>query len=88
MTLSELFDKADEMVNKRYPDCNASIKERNSYRDGYIHGMTEQLEGMIPIEKAKAWVKNCFIGPFGEGLADNIANEFAKYLEEQKYEYT
>lgn len=34
------------------------------------------------IEKAKAWVKNSFIGPFGEGLADNIANEFAKYLEE------
>ena len=34
------------------------------------------------IEKAKAWVKNCFIGPFGEGLADNIANGFAKYLEE------
>lgn len=34
------------------------------------------------IERAKAWVKNCFIGPFGEGLADNIANEFAKYLEE------
>lgn len=34
------------------------------------------------IEKAKAWVKNCFIGPLGEGLANNIANEFAKYLEE------
>lgn len=34
------------------------------------------------IEKAKALVKSYFIGPFGEGLADNIANEFAKYLEE------
>lgn len=34
------------------------------------------------IEKAKTWVKNCFIGSFSEGLADNIANEFAKYLEE------
>lgn len=55
MTLSELFDKADEMVAKRYPDCNASIKEMNSYRDGYIHGMTEKLEGMIPIEKACDW---------------------------------
>lgn len=52
MTLSELFDKADEMVAKRYPDCNASIKEMNSYRDGYIHGMTEKLEGMISIERA------------------------------------
>lgn len=56
MTLSELFDKADEMVAKRYPDCNASIKEMNSYRDGYIHGMTEKLEGMIPIEKARQWI--------------------------------
>lgn len=34
------------------------------------------------IEKAKAWVKSCFIGPLGEGLANNISNEFAKYLEE------
>lgn len=82
MTLSELFDKADEQVSKRFAYSNATINEMNEYRDGYIHGMTEKLEGMIPIEKAKAWVKNCFIGPFGEGLADNIANEFAKYLEE------
>ena len=82
MTLSDLFDKADEQVSKRFAYSNATINEMNEYRDGYIHGMTEKLEGMIPIEKAKAWVKNCFIGPFGEGLADNIANEFAKYLEE------
>ena len=82
MTLSELFDKADEQVSKRFAYSNATINEMNEYRDGYIHGMTEKLEGMIPIEKAKAWVKNCFIGPFGEGLADNIANEFEKYLEE------
>ena len=82
MTLSELFDKADEQVSKRFAYSNATINEMNEYRDGYIHGMTDKLDGMIPIEKAKAWVKNCFIGPFGEGLADNIANEFAKYLEE------
>lgn len=58
MTLSELFDKADEMVAKRYADCNASIKEMNSYRDGYIHGMTEKLEGMIPIETIFNWLKD------------------------------
>lgn len=34
------------------------------------------------IEKAKAWVKNCFVGPFNEGMADNIADEFVKYMEE------
>lgn len=34
------------------------------------------------IAKAKAWVKNCFVGPFDEGMANNIANEFEKYMEE------
>lgn len=34
------------------------------------------------IAKAKAWVKNCFTGPFGEGMADNIANEFETYMNE------
>ena len=34
------------------------------------------------IAKAKAWVKNCFTGPFAEGMADNIADEFEKYMEE------
>lgn len=64
MTLSELFDKADEMVAKRYSDCNASIKEINSYRNGYIHGMTEKLEGMVSVEKVCEWVE------------DNVENVF------------
>ena len=34
------------------------------------------------IAKAKSWVKNCFVGPFDEGMANNIANEFEKYMEE------
>lgn len=34
------------------------------------------------IEKAKAWVKSCFTGPFDEGMANNIADEFEKYMEE------
>ena len=55
MTLSELFDKADEQVSKRFAYSNATINEMNEYRDGYIHGMTEKLEGMIPIEKARQW---------------------------------
>ena len=64
MTLSELFDKADKMVAKRYSDCNASIKEINSYRNGYIHGMTEKLEGMVSVEKVCEWVE------------DNVENVF------------
>jgi hypothetical protein len=88
MTLSELFDKANEMVSKRYPDCNASIKEMNSYRDGYIHGMTEKLEGMIPIEKACAWLKEYgddFGVPESESgrvYVDDLVYEFRKAMEE------
>lgn len=58
MTLSELFDKADELVEKRFAYSNATINEMNEYRDGYIHGMTEKLEGMTPIEKVCEWVEN------------------------------
>lgn len=32
--------------------------------------------------KAREWVKNAFVGPFGEGLADSIADEFVKTMEE------
>ena len=86
MTLSELFDKADEMVAKRYPDCNASIKEMNSYRDGYIHGMTEKLEGMIPIEKACEYIIKLHNWPtqYEEyaKLQEEFIKEFRKAMEE------
>ena len=96
MTLSELFDKADEMVDKRYPDCNASIKERNSYRDGYIHGMTEKLEGMIFIDKVWEWLYDNFStsehdGDYNYGQEyvscafDNVSemyDDFRKLIEE------
>jgi hypothetical protein len=32
------------------------------------------------IERAREWVKNAFTGPFGEGLANNIADEFVKAM--------
>ena len=76
MTLSELFDKADEMVDKRYPDWNASIQEMNSYRDGYIHGMTEKLEGMVPIEKVCEWVeKHIFDFPWYDNEQDDFSSK-------------
>ena len=82
MTLSELFDKADEMVVKRYPDGNASIKEKNSYRDGYIHGMTEKLEGMIPVEKACEWIKTEILEDYGDIIWPNIVKAFRKAMAE------
>lgn len=39
-------------------------------------------EGLVDINKAREWVKNVFIGPFGEGLANSIADEFVKEMEE------
>ena len=60
MTLSELFDKADELVEKRFENSNASIRERNEYRDWYIHGMTEKIEGMVPVEKVWEWLYKNF----------------------------
>ena len=61
MTLSELFDKADEIVEKRFECSNASIREMNEYRDGYIHGMTEKLEESVPVDKIRDWLyKNFF----------------------------
>jgi hypothetical protein len=35
---------------------------------------------MVSLNKAKDWVRNAFIGPFGEGLADSIAEEFVKIM--------
>lgn len=59
---------------------NIPHSECKGYYEGYIDGAKYADKTMI--DKAKAWVKNYFIGPFGEELADNIANEFAKHLEE------
>ncbi len=39
-------------------------------------------KGFVDINKAREWVKNAFVGPFGEGLANNIADEFVRAMEE------
>lgn len=46
------------------------------------HPKPEMVNKQEFIKKAKAWVKNCFTGPFGEGMADNIANEFETHMKE------
>ena len=63
-----------------YITRNLSFEEGAKWADE--HPKSDMVNKQEFIEKAKAWVKNCFIGPFGEGLADNIANEFVKHLEE------
>ena len=39
-------------------------------------------EGLVSIEKAAEWVKNSFKGTLGEGLAENIKQEFIKKMTE------
>ena len=60
--------------------------EANSIIEGITwadeHPKSEMVNKEEFIEKAKAWVKNCFVGPFDEGMANNIANEFEKYMDE------
>ena len=82
MTLSELFDKADELVEKRFAYSNATINEMNEYRDGYIHGMTEKLEGMIPLEKACEWIKTEVLEDYAGIIWENIIDDFRKAMEE------
>lgn len=43
---------------------------------------TDNHPGFVDINKAREWVKNAFVGPFGEGLANSIADEFVKAMEE------
>ena len=37
-------------------------------------------EGLVSIEQAAEWVKNSFKGTFGEGLAENIKQEFIEAM--------
>lgn len=47
-----------------------------------LSGVNQPRKGFVDINKAREWVKNAFIGPFGEGLANSIADEFVKAMEE------
>lgn len=42
----------------------------------------QSRKGFVDINKAREWVKNAFVGPFGEGLANSIADEFVKAMYE------
>lgn len=44
--------------------------------------VNQPRKGFVDINKAREWVKNVFVGPFGEGLANSIADEFVKEMEE------
>lgn len=74
-----LVDMIYEITNYIW---DALCKETDNYQACTDYVEPEMVNKQEFIVKAKAWVKNCFIGPFGEGMADNIADEFEKYLNE------
>lgn len=47
-----------------------------------LNGVNQPRNGFVDINKAREWVKNAFIGPFGEGLANSIADEFVRAMKE------
>ena len=53
-----------------------------AFRTGVNWSDNNPRKGFVDINKAREWVKNAFVGPFGEGLANNIADEFVKAMEE------
>ena len=61
---------------------DALCKETGNYHACTDYEEPEMVNKQEFIAKAKSWVKNCFVGPFDEGMANNIANEFEKYMEE------
>lgn len=80
------MDNDNPLVDTVYEITNyiwdALCKETGNYQACTDYVEPEMVNKQEFIAKAKAWVKNCFIGPFGEGMADNIADEFEKYLKE------
>lgn len=61
---------------------DALCKETGNYHACTDYEEPEMVNKQEFIAKAKSWVKTCFVGPFDEGMANNIANEFEKYMEE------
>lgn len=55
---------------------------RGAFFDGAKWADDNPKEGLISIEKAKIWVRNAFAEYFGNELANNIADDFIKAMEE------
>jgi hypothetical protein len=59
-----------------------------AFRKGVNWSDNHPRIGLVDINKAREWVKNAFISPygqispFGEELANSIADEFVKAMEE------
>lgn len=63
-----------------YVPTEQALMYENGLIDGANWADENPKEGLVSIEKAAEWVKNAFKGPFGEGLAENIKQDFIKAI--------
>ena len=76
------FEESQDYIAKRgfdvpWNDCDVFVDEREINR---TVGNVLKWADKTMIEKAREWVKNAFVNPFGEGLANSIADEFVKAM--------
>lgn len=78
--------REDEIINASIAYANEEFPEHefvcNCFASGAKWADDNPKEDLINIEKAKIWVRNAFAEYFGNELANNIANEFIKAMEE------
>lgn len=88
--MENLNTKRKELAIKeahRQGFCSSQCPENELDDDlgwGFLSGVAwadeNPKEGLVSIEKAAEWVKNAFKGTFGEGLAENIKQEFIETM--------
>lgn len=69
--------REEEIQNYAYNNCINDDVDDSSYS---LIVETAKWADETMIKKAREWVKNAFIGVFGEGLANSIAYEFVKEM--------
>lgn len=71
----------DGLIANYVPTEQAFMYE-DGFKDGANWADNHPKKGLIDIKKAAEWIKNAFKGTFGEGLAENIKQEFIKKMTE------
>ena len=77
-TEEEILSGVTETYGRIGTQCSMIV---DSFRKGVNWSDNNPRKGLVDNNKAREWVKNIFIGPFGEGLANSIADEFVKEME-------
>lgn len=77
-TEEEILNGVTESYGRVGTQCSMIV---GAFKRGVNWSDNHPRKGLVDINKAREWVKNAFVGPFGEGLANSIADEFVKEME-------